>query len=95
MISGYIKKHQEGKKKKKKKHQEENTDDLAILPVLELAIYMIQGESWVVLIPIAHYGSFEWKNTYIMSLSLIWNTTKLLLLIFRVLWDIYDLDTST
>lgn len=33
-ISGYI-----------KKHQEEDTKDLATLPVFELAIYMIQGES--------------------------------------------------
>lgn len=50
-MSGYI-----------KKQQEEDTKDLATLPVFELAIYMIRGESWVVLIPIVHYGSSEWKK---------------------------------
>lgn len=52
-MSGYI-----------KKQQEEDTKDLATLPVFELAIYMIRGESWVVLIPIVHYGSSEWKKIY-------------------------------
>ena len=81
-IGGYI-----------KKHQGKNTKDLVKPRVCELAIHLIHGENKIIQTQFTLNWTFEWKKN-LMTLYLNWATRKLLLLTFRMLWDIYEFDTS-